>query len=38
MTAREDADKVEPPYTAGGSVNGYAIYGEQYGVSLKSSV
>ena len=38
ITAREDAEKVEPPYTAGGSVNGYVIYGEYYGGSLKSSI
>ena len=34
--AGEDVEKREPSYTAGGNVNWYNHYGEQYGGSLKT--
>ena len=31
----EGMNRREPSYTAGGNINWYSHYGEQYGVSLK---
>ena len=33
MHAREDMEKKEPSYTAGGDVSWYNLYGERYGSS-----
>ena len=36
INAGEDEEKKEPYYIAGGNVNWYSYYGEQYGDSLKN--
>ena len=36
INAGEGGEKREPSYTAGGNVNWYSHYGEQYGGSLKN--
>ena len=36
INAREGMGKKDPSYTAGGNVNWFSHYGEQYGCSLKN--